>query len=177
MSENPYQASQVEAEPIQEVPRDKVPRIGGWLLLPALGITLGPLLYVISLAREIKAGAIEQVMEASKQYPGFLAAWSVLMVMDLVMLGFQIYIALRFFKRHAAVPQLMVIMYLANLALAFISCLWFGYVFGEADDEDIRYIMSSVIGASIWIPYFLNSKRVKATFVVDPDQELREWNP
>ena len=177
MVENPYQSS-LASTPVSQTMTPglvastrEAPKIEGWLILPALGLVLGPIVYFVEVARQVGSGYLGEIGEINAQFPGFLAAFAITTLCDILLVGFQIYVAVRFFNKHVAVPRLIVIRMLANLGAAILYWVWFTSVFQQLDIDGFRMTFSAVIGCSIWIPYFMFSKRVKATFIVDPTIE------
>ncbi len=79
-----------------------------------------------------------------------------------------IFIAFQFFGKKARFPALYISIFLFTIAFQLVDAWAFTLVMpGEAmfDPESSVEISRSVVGAMIWIPYMLVSKRVKATFV------------
>jgi hypothetical protein len=69
-----------------------------------------------------------------------------------------------FFKKKAAFPRSIIIFLVVRFALILIDTLAIERVM-HSSAEDVSGLAWSFIGASIWVPYFLVSRRVKATFV------------
>ncbi|MDC0936175.1 DUF2569 domain-containing protein [Pirellulales bacterium] len=149
----------------------EAPKIGGLLILPGFGLVISPILYAASLIREVGSGNLGQIAEFDREYPGFQTAFTASTLCDILLVGCQVYVAIRFFKKLAIVPRLMVLLMLANLGLAILFCAWFTVVFDELDIDGVRAAVTAAIASSIWVPYFLFSKRVKDTFIVDPASE------
>ena len=110
----------------------------GWLLLPAIGLVLSPLRNIWLLAN---------VYDLSGFY-----AFSVL---GIGFIAFQVFVAVVFFMKKPYAPKLMIALLLTNLALALLAAIISG-----AGEETA----GALVLAAVWIPYFLVSKRVKATF-------------
>jgi H+/Cl- antiporter ClcA len=88
---------------------------------------------------------------------------------NLVQFIFTLWVAWIFFKKSNQTPKFYII-WLVLLALVQIAdALLVKQIpmaaAQSADPEIIRDIARSIIGAVVWIPYFLVSKRVKNTFI------------
>lgn len=147
--------------------------LGGWLILPILYlistvVLSGYYLYFEGLDWEgIFALATGQV---DPDYQWLL--WPMLLstVMAVELVAFAIYLLVILFQKKRALPRLMVCFYSALLIVMGIEFyMSFQYaVFTQTPEELVeatRDLFHAVFMAVIWIPYFLRSKRVKATFV------------
>ena len=134
--------------------------IGGWLAFVAAGLVIGSVVGAIRLCLEI---SVAMDGKLAIEYPGFndlliaeVLTWCALLV-------FQVVLAVLFFKKHHAVPKLMVCWLSMNLLGAIVLLSWSEQVFRESIDP-VKFLASPVVLALIWIPYFASSKRVKRTF-------------
>jgi len=134
--------------------------IGGWLILPAIGLVLSSFVAPI--------GLIAGLAQMDNRY----AAYSVPAM--LVNAGFCLWIWIataRFFGKAASAPatliQLMAARVIASIVLFGLGMA----VVGSTDPLVVVVLLkgnnfvAQGIAAAIWIPYFTISKRVKATFV------------
>ena len=138
--------------------------IAGWLVLPAIHISVvAPLSGGAALVQDIIAlpkvsGALlaPVILEAA-----FYAAY----------LAFALYTAIAFFQKKQRAVVLMIIFYVLAIVSALLSIALTGWIEGitgtsvpdpEAGTQTVRAIGTS----TIWVAYFLQSKRVKATFIV-----------
>ena len=133
--------------------------IGGWLVIPAIGLVLGPIKVVIMLFQGIimiQSFAPELLSDARFWVSG---------VIDVAMVIAAIIVAILFFKeRHIAVVAIISLMaasIVANAIQLFLSIA----MFGKASSGGINPVLHACVFAAIWIPYFVKSKRVKNTFV------------
>ncbi len=133
--------------------------IDGWLLLPATGLVLGSVVVPVGLA-----------MELARLDSGY-AGYSVPRV--LVNAGLCIYLwvaVFRFFGKRQTAPQTMVI-YMVASTIASMALFILGLaVIGTSDTAVIMSLkannfLARGLAAAIWVPYFMSSRRVKATFV------------
>jgi membrane-bound metal-dependent hydrolase YbcI (DUF457 family) len=81
---------------------------------------------------------------------------------------FSVIVAIYFFQKRRIVPKLMIALLLANVF--FVGTDYFvanviPAVGSQKDVESMTEFARVVIACVIWVPYFLVSKRVKATFV------------
>lgn len=131
-----------------------VGKIGGWLALPAVGI-------VVTLLKE--GAEAWSLLAGFVTMPNLETLIPVVIVVPWVL--FASAVAAFFFRKHRWAPYLYIV-------------LLGGYViFGEvylllhmmAPDPETaaapKQLARAVLGAGIWIPYFVRSKRVKLTFV------------
>lgn len=182
--ENPYSPPRAEVEVKTSVPTahqgslqsDVVeePRgIGGWLLLPLLGLVLTPIGMANSFVNVARIGfapgAWDAMTPGSEAYDPLqaplLAFGMAFTLLGVVASPLLLWL---FLKRHRYVPRLMV----ASLA---------ALVFGRAFDFLLAsripafrpampalvatYVVLPGLLATVWIAYFLRSSRVKNTFV------------
>jgi len=142
----------------------KPPRLGGALLLPAIGLIVSPVRYLLSIA-QINSEYFQEVKATNEMFPGFAKAVWVTMSIDLLFTLFGIYVAVQYFRRHISAPRLMVLFVGINFLTLLLSYLWFSRVFGESDPESLKPVIPTGVACCFWIPYFLRSQRVKETFI------------
>lgn len=146
--------------------------IGGFLLLPAIGLCLGPFIRFYQLLDD--GGAMIHapitLWAAFPDHQWSMFAYGLLtLAYNLGMLTFMVVLAFLFFKRRSSVPVLFKVFYSAMViglaldALAY-SALGFEQLSGEP--YPMKDLVQGVIAAAIWMPVFHYSDRVKRTFVV-----------
>ncbi|MBD3342378.1 MAG: DUF2569 family protein [Candidatus Lokiarchaeota archaeon] len=133
--------------------------IGGWLVLPAIGLIVMPI---------VGFGAL--IMSFSL-FPEVVAAgYGDMYAMELVanagLLVFAIYAATWFFKKKSNAPSVIIRFLWFSIGLSILLLII--EILAKADEfaaETALQLFRDIIAAVIWIPYFSVSKRVKATFV------------
>jgi hypothetical protein len=151
-------------------PAKTVSGIGGWLLLPLLGICLSPLMGGWNLwsTREL----LGQLAQFPIQQGAFIALETLVNVLMQVVAP--IYLLVQMLQRRSSFPRLYqfwlatsLVWLILDLAIAYAI---FQDVFASGaaellDRETVRSLSQALIGAVIWIPYMARSVRVRNTFV------------
>jgi len=143
--------------------------IGGWLILPALGLVISPLwiAYVLvtrHLPLFLDGRWARLATVGTHTYHPLLACEVVFEVVgNLTGLTLATVTLVFFLKRSRRAPMLMV------------ALLSWGVVFSVTNHFFVNALSAGspswadafrpIVAAAIWIPYFLESRRVKATFV------------
>jgi len=133
--------------------------IRGWLLIPAIGLVLGPIVF---LGQTVAGFYFIQVFWP--ELLGDARFWLSTMIGVAMMLVGVVLAVLFFQKRRIAVLAL-IWFTAAQVPLNIINACLIGFMFGEWGFGTIKGVVHSCVGASIWIPYFLKSKRVHNTFI------------
>lgn len=137
--------------------------LGGWLILVAISVALGPIGMLVRCGRI--ASAIFDSYQARHALSVMQAEMLGLYALMFALAIYGVVVAIAFFGLRRSTPRLVII----NLALYVAFCLLrAGLEHGFSKElvmANVTAVMRSAIGAAIWIPYFSVSKRVKATFV------------
>ncbi len=148
-------------------------QIGGWLVLPGIGLVLTPLVVIFQLAQN---GYFDNAIWSVFHQAGYENATALTisvgfeLVYNLCLLVFTVLLVILYFKKRTSLPKLIIIFYTLNvimplLELVLVFPLFPDGILGESDrSETYGQITRSFIGAAIWIPYFMVSERVKDTF-------------
>ncbi len=139
--------------------------IGGWLVLPAIGLVLSPILYAVTIVRSFVSGFGYNVFEN--------VLFGILLLIKVGLFVFICILAYSFFKKSKATPHLFA-RYMQ--ALLGVSCIYFlhgvfiqywkyGLVHSYAGPLLSSNLIGIAIACAIWIPYFRRSRRVAATFL------------
>jgi len=143
--------------------------LGGWLVLPVFAMLAAPITAAVTLS-EIWPLAWEPALSAAQR----LVIWFELVANTLVKVVAPVGLLVVFFQRKRIFPLLCVTWLAAGVTVMLLDLLFVyqafrayydspGVVFW--DQQIQRDLGSAVFGAAIWIPYMLNSKRVRNTFV------------
>jgi len=144
----------------------KLNGIGGWLVFPAIGIVLGPIIMLLKLLNleSMKSGINWDVVETNIRDVVAFEEFT-----NIVLIIFLIYVAILFFKKNKKAPKIFISYIVTALIINVIHFIIGLELHGEM--KTIYLIISgksliiSIISAAIWIPYFKESLRVKATFI------------
>lgn len=156
-----------------KLPSDGPSGIGGWLMLPAVGLVIVPILTAVTLA--VALPQIIALLPDPELSANFRAALLVDTVVTVGFLAFLVFTAIAFFSKKPFLPRLMVTLLIVQVALALVNvAIWEDF----ASDSElagvlVRDIVGSCVSAAIWIPYFLVSKRVKNTFLMGLLDDMR----
>ena len=148
-------------------------KIGGWLILCAVGLVLYPIQSLYSLITELIPVVFSDNWAAltSPTNPGYHSLWAPLVIAELVgsivFFMCSIVILIFFFRRNRRAPKLIIAFMIANMI--FVSADYFIINFflirtnSVNVDTTVNFVRTVVAGA-IWVPYFMFSKRVAKTF-------------
>ena len=148
-------------------------KIGGWLILCAVGLLLYPVQTAVTLFTKI-VPALSQNSWSTLTSPAsasYHPLWGPLLMMELVgsvcFLVFSIFVILFFLKRRKFVPKLAVVFMALNLVFVAVDYYLARTVLLEAEPVNLEStvnLIRTLVASVIWISYFLYSKRVKRTF-------------
>ncbi len=156
----PAEALDASSAPSAAGDGDGGPRgIGGWLILPAIGLILGIIGSLIGIVVTVAL-----LPDIPSRYQG---AFVLNLAVDAGLTIFVIYGAVRFFGKRRNAPGVMIALMITQIVA---SLLLLGVSIGAEVQplamEQAKALVGGIIGAIIWIPYFSVSKRVKRTFIV-----------
>ncbi len=145
--------------------------IGGWMVLPMIGLVLSPLRLLYEMLSDdawfLRSALHVPFMDVP--HPGFYMLYiHFSQLVSILMLCLAVVTIVLFFKRRSSVPFLMKAIYLITVLsqmmdLALYEALSVEAYSGEAFDT--RDIGRSIFSAIIWVPFFHLSERVQTTFV------------
>lgn len=136
----------------------KLTGIGGWLILPIIGLSLSVLFnFLASFAAYALSNNVVEVPDYLVPILNFEVVinflFAIACIIALVLL----------IKKKRIFPKIVIGIYVASCLFVIIDTMWI-----SSTGSDISYLISGIVRviltACIWIPYFLISKRVKYTF-------------
>ena len=150
--------NQAHAESVQ---RGQYSRIGGWLIVVAVALVLSAVSVLFFITSEIlPAFRAIPFIEVSSWLRFYLISN---LVLNVLLFLYVIVVGVMFFQRRKIVPKLIISLYVLNLLFVVLD----RFIFMTASEDQWTFsIISGVVSALIWIPYFVVSKRARATFVV-----------
>lgn len=140
-------------------------RVGGWLVLPAIGTYLAPLYKAYSAYDVLRLYSDGLPLPSKLFIVGFGLACIALTFAWL-------YACVLLSRLDTLFPNVYVALLVVEIAIAVFSALLVTQYFGaKLEQDDIKETMRPIVVAVVWIPYMLVSKRVKATFYGIPIAE------
>ena len=143
---------------------------GGWLILPAIGVVLAPLTMLSAINNGLAAFAmptwISHTHLGGAQYH---ASWAPLLLFEIsAQLGYfvlSVLLAILFFQRRRCAPVLFIALTLYLVIYETVDLAGLHILPNrQVVLEDWRELFGACVRAAVWCPYFLLSRRVKATF-------------
>jgi transglutaminase-like putative cysteine protease len=153
--------------------------IGGWLILIAIGLIVSPLSLIYNLISTTAFFDQKTIQIIFNSDVSNSLAWAVIVIFELIynvsVIVFIGLLLILFFKKRTILPRLIMYFYaltaIVNLADYYLIKRFVDFDF--VDGNTSTAVMRSILVAFIWIPYFLFSKRVKNTFVVEIQTKRR----
>ena len=152
--------------------------IGGWLLLPAIGLILSPIRLAFAIYTQATVLVTVTTQPAFTEpgsafyHPNWAGYAFASLASSVALFAATLYLAWRFFTRSPKLPMLYIQWMLAVVALQWADIAVVKHnafpMAGMSDAELYRDLVRAVIASAIWIPYFLYSKRVRNTFTDAP---------
>ena len=149
--------------------------IGGWLILPALGLVITPFRMGFQFYRDLLPALAPETWNAltDSSSAAYHPLWGPVIVFEVVanlaLFVYTLWLLWLFFNKSKRAPRLFIIWLVSLAATQIIDLLLTNQIPAVAsqptDPESIKDVTRSIIGAAIWIPYFMKSKRVHNTFI------------
>ncbi|MEX0396021.1 DUF2569 domain-containing protein, partial [Providencia rettgeri] len=151
-------------------PRQELKGIGGWLILPMLGIILSLIILPFSIYEQ-NAQVIEYWIELTDpQSSSFIPLFKELIYFEVlgnvILYATLLFLSYVFFTKKKLTIKIYIFFQIFSLVLTVTDIILASILLDlEVEASDIKDIFRALIACAIWIPYFLVSRRVKNTFV------------
>lgn len=159
------------------------PRIGGWLLFPAIGLILGPPLLLVGIVGKCISLVSASFARQAEQFSGLRPMMVFELVGAVFLLVFACVVAYVFFTKRRSTPNAVIAYMLTGTAFAVVQFVGGAAIFGLDDPLLVLSLLRSsgligvVLADAVWIPYFLVSKRVQATFIIGEERITEDAKP
>lgn len=158
--------------PRETLPNPALTGIRGWLLLPALGVILTPILALITLKESVSVYTLPTwTMLTQPGAESYHALWEPLLLFELAaMLGmtvFGVLLLVLFFGRRRSAPRVYLGVYGASVLVLIAEYLMIAALpetEGLSKSEAAVDAARNALHLLIWGSYFLSSERVRCTF-------------
>ncbi len=151
---------------VQDGPRG----IGGWLILPIIGLVGTLVLTSINLYAVVTEWeGIKAIIAGSNETAVALRLpVGASFLLGLALMGLAALCLYRIFSHSPSVPRLMTIFYVSLVVISLIELAGDSYIANltktPTDPSHIKDLVRALVGSAIWIPYFHRSRRVANTF-------------
>lgn len=146
--------------------------IGSWLVLPAIGFILTPIIIIYQMISEGSfnqntwIGLLNVESGNAISLTALGAMEFVFNILSVILIGL---ILILFFQKRTSAPMIITIYLVASVVFAVVDLIWVetatpGLLTGEEKQDLYQNITRGVISGAIWIPYFTKSQRAKDTF-------------
>jgi len=145
--------------------------LGGWLLLIGLSIVISPINILRGIAESASAYSLSSWHTLTNPSGGaYHSLWAPLLIFDLLanltLLGCSILLVMLYFKKRRIFPKLYVAFLLSNAFILLADHFGTQLLDRQTSGiDDTRSVARALAACMIWIPYMLQSRRVKATFL------------
>ncbi|MBL0162557.1 MAG: DUF3857 domain-containing protein [Xanthomonadales bacterium] len=149
--------------------------LGGWLVLPGIGLIASPIVALFTLYSNHDAWAADTWGSLTTfGNPGYHAMWAPALLFELIMqlgvFAISILVAILFFRRRSSLPRIYIGFQIAASAQLLVDQLLVNAIpQAAAQSTGGPQLIGGLIGTAIWIMYFIHSVRVRNTFVVRRD--------
>lgn len=155
---------------VKETPPPK--GIGGWLILPIISLVAITIIVSGNIFKTyipiFKKGYWQVITSPASEFYHPLWGPTIIgeVVGNLILLLFAVTLLLLFFWHSRWLPKLIIAFYVFYFVFISTDYLLLGMLPNiQRDPEALKNVFQTLFACIIWIPYFLKSRRVKATFI------------
>lgn len=146
--------------------------LGGWLILLAIGffisfITLGRTIWV-SVNAVVVSELWSKLVDPNSLYyiPNFNWAYTLELFFNVIFLLLNGYVTYLFFRKNYKFPKFFIFFEVSYFCFLILDTILSNVILKlDLDLQTIKPCILAIIRMGIWIPYMLNSVRVKNTFI------------
>lgn len=152
-------------------PHSSLRGLGGWLIIPAISVTILPVASLVGLYTSLDAFAADTWSNLTTfGSDAYHALWAPVLLFELVgMLGllvFEVMLLVMFYQRRSSFPKIYIaFLWISAAHLLIDAGLTTLIPDAEAGAGGYSSLPRTLIGSAIWTGYFLQSVRVRNTFV------------
>lgn len=144
--------------------------LGGWLILPTIGIIVSlfylPFSFWVAYADVFEYWSLLTDPTSSYFMPLFKELTYFEVLGNVILYGTLLYLCYLFFTKKKLTVKVIIFFYVFSLVLVIADVILVKELLSvPVDGKDVKDIIRGVLVCAIWIPYFLISVRVKNTFV------------
>lgn len=161
--------------------------IGGWLILPIIGIFLTPVIIIYQLIDVNFFNLTAWKFISSQESVGYNVNWSIVYIFELftncIFLVYSIFLIVLAVKRRTIFPLHYIAFRILNFSLILIDYILssqINSVYFTHENLETKELVKSFLGLCIWVPYMIYSYRVKDTFAIkyakDPSNSNENLN-
>jgi hypothetical protein len=158
----------VSYDPVALYPADEGRSIGGWLILPAISVTILPFyfLYYFFTSHYFEESHIDMLFNKSAANYNLAAGQAILLDMALkeILAVWSVLMMILFYRRRSSLPRVFILYFAFNI-LTQIFMIVCEHFITLADINRGYVLFRSVIYMVVWGAYMVQSRRVKETFV------------
>ncbi|MBW8324036.1 MAG: DUF3857 domain-containing protein [Prolixibacteraceae bacterium] len=148
-------------------PEKQALKFYGWILLPVIGLYFTPLLvtYQIFNTGYFSAGLLENFMAQRTDLPAMMEILFYFeLLFNVLIVVLSVFLIILSIQKRITFPKLYIFFRVFVLVgIVFDSVVSAALL--NSDLEGQNELVRTIIGSAVWIPYFIYSKQVKATFV------------
>ena len=133
--------------------------IGGWLIIPAIGLVWAPIMSAMNLVLSI---TLLKMVDPEMANDSRL--W-IIWLIDVAIIAATVSVAWAFFSHRRVAVKAIILLMVAIIAASVVQLLLNARVSGADTFDNATSVVRPCVFSAIWIPYFLKSRRVKNTFI------------
>ncbi len=136
--------------------------IGGWLILPAIGLAISPFMSLYGIFTDLNILYSGRYLPALSARPGLELLIVFELATNLLIFGSLIVLNIFLYQHKKKFPPFIITFYAGQCVFVLID-LFAALQFNPQTSPTTA--IRAVVACLVWIPYFLRSERVKITFV------------